>query len=53
VAINDHKSEYSTGHHTKKADILDLKTNDVILAQSKLVTSIVEKLTKKITKIPH
>jgi superoxide dismutase len=53
MPFNDHKSEYSSDHHTKKVDILDLKMNDALLAQSKLLTSIMEELTKRIAKIPQ
>jgi hypothetical protein len=33
MAVNDKKSEHSRGHHTKKSDILELETNDVLLTQ--------------------
>ncbi|AES78141.1 hypothetical protein MTR_7g025070 [Medicago truncatula] len=38
-------------HHTKKGGILELETNDALLGQSKLLTSNVEELTKKMAKI--
>lgn len=51
MEINDKKSEYNRGRHTKKGGILEIKTSDALLAQRKLLTITMEDLTKHTTKI--
>lgn len=53
MEINDKKSEYNRGRHTKKGGILEIKTSDALLAQRKLLTITMEDLTKHTTKIPQ
>lgn len=45
---NDQNLEYNRDHHAKKDGIFELETNDALLAQRKLLTSIVEELTKPV-----
>jgi len=44
MTINDKKSEYNNGFSSKKANILDLDMNDVLLSQSKFCINVVEEL---------
>lgn len=53
MALNDHQSEYKKNHGQRKNRIIELKTNDAMLTQNKFLIQIVEKLTKKLSKLPQ
>lgn len=47
MTLNDHQVQHNRGLSQKNAGIIELGTNDGILAHNKLLTQIVEELTKK------
>ncbi|XP_058727136.1 uncharacterized protein LOC131598568 [Vicia villosa] len=53
MALTDHQVQHNRGTVQKKAGILELGTNDAILAQNKLLTQTVEELTKQLSKLPQ
>lgn len=53
MTLNDHQVHYNRGASQQKAGILELWTNDVILAQNKLLTQTVEELTKQLSTLPQ
>ncbi|XP_058775111.1 uncharacterized protein LOC131649366 [Vicia villosa] len=53
MALTDHQVQHNRGNVQKKAGILELGTNDAILAQNKLLTQTVEELTKQLSKLPQ
>lgn len=52
MAFNDHQVQYNRGTTQGKPGILDLGANGTIIAQNKLLTQIVEELTKQLSKLP-
>lgn len=46
MELNDHQVQHNRGPSQKKSRIIELGTNDVILAHNKLLTQAVEELTK-------
>lgn len=53
MALNDHQGQHNRGPTQKKVGIIELGTNDAILAQNKLLSQKVEELTKKMSKHPQ
>lgn len=53
MALTDHQVQYNRGTAQKKPEMLELGTNDAILAQNKLLTQTVEELTKQLSKLPQ
>lgn len=53
MAFNDHQVQHNRGHLQKKAGIMELRTNEAILEQNKLLSQQVEDLTKKMSKLPQ
>ncbi|XP_058726128.1 uncharacterized protein LOC131597447 [Vicia villosa] len=53
MALTDHQVQHNRGTVQKKAGILELGTNDAILAQNKLLTQTVEELIKQLSKLPQ
>lgn len=51
MALNDHPGQYNRDNPHRKAEISGLGTNSIILAQNKLLTQIVEELTKQLSKL--
>ncbi|XP_020208550.1 uncharacterized protein LOC109793496 [Cajanus cajan] len=52
LASSDHQAEHGR-HQSHKRGIMDLSTNDAILAQNKLLSQQIEALTKQMAKIPQ
>ncbi|XP_020208580.1 uncharacterized protein LOC109793528 [Cajanus cajan] len=52
LASSDHQAEHGR-HKSHKRGVLDLSTNDVILAQNKMLSQQIEALTKQMAKIPQ
>ncbi|XP_020206915.1 uncharacterized protein LOC109791958 [Cajanus cajan] len=52
LASSDHQAEHGR-HQSHKSGVLDLSTNDAILAQNKLLSQQIEAQTKKMAKIPQ
>ncbi|XP_020211727.1 uncharacterized protein LOC109796466 [Cajanus cajan] len=52
LASSDHQAEHGR-HQSHKRGVLDLSTNDAILAQNKLLSQQIEALTKQMAKIPQ
>ncbi|XP_058725956.1 uncharacterized protein LOC131597266 [Vicia villosa] len=53
MALTDHQVQHNRGTVQKKPGVLELGTNDAILAQNKLLTQTVEELTKQLSKLPQ
>ncbi|XP_058774726.1 uncharacterized protein LOC131648998 [Vicia villosa] len=53
MALTDHQVQHNRGAIQKKLRVLELGTNDAILAQNKLLTQTVEELTKQQSKLPQ
>src|SRR4051812_30680185 len=53
MALNDRQSQHDRSPSQRKPGILELNTNDAILAQSKLLSHQVELLTQQMTKLPQ
>lgn len=51
--LNDHQRQHNKGSTQKKAGIIELGTNDAILAQNKLLSQQVEELMKQMSKLPQ
>lgn len=49
--LNNHQVQYNIGTTQRKPRILELSSNDAILVQNKLLTQIVEELTKQLSKL--
>nr|KYP32894.1 hypothetical protein KK1_046308 [Cajanus cajan]KYP32897.1 hypothetical protein KK1_046311 [Cajanus cajan] len=52
LASSDYQAEHGR-HQSHKRGVLDLSTNDAILAQNKLLSQQIEALTKQMAKIPQ
>lgn len=53
MTINDHQVQHNRGLSQKKVGIIELGTNDAILAHNKLLTQTIEELTKQMLKLPQ
>ena len=53
MALNDHQGSHNRGPSQKTPGVLELGTNDAILAQNKLLSQQVELLTKQMSKLPQ
>ncbi|XP_058733363.1 uncharacterized protein LOC131604972 [Vicia villosa] len=53
MARNDHQVQQNRGVSQRKPNIIELGTNDAILAQNKLLFQQVEELTKKMARLPQ
>lgn len=53
MALSELQGQYKINHSPRKTFIIKLNTNDAILAQNKLLTQIVDELTKKLPKLPR
>ncbi|XP_058745924.1 uncharacterized protein LOC131618781 [Vicia villosa] len=53
MALNDLQSQHDRSPSQRKAVVLELNTNDAILAQNKLLSQQVELLTQQMTKLPQ
>lgn len=52
MTLNDHLGQQNINPSYKKSGIIELNTNDVILAHNKLLKQIVDKMTKPLSKLP-
>lgn len=52
ITLNDHRGKYNIKHAERKIKMSELNTNDAILAYNKLLTQIVDELTKQLSKLP-
>ncbi|XP_020238291.1 uncharacterized protein LOC109817457 [Cajanus cajan] len=52
LASSDHQAKHGR-HQSHKRGVLDLSTNDAILAQNKLLSQQIEALTKQMAKVPQ
>lgn len=53
MALSELQGQYNINHSPRKTFIIKLNTNDATLAQNKLLTQIVDELTKKLSKLPQ
>src|SRR4051812_29164474 len=53
MARNDHQVQHNRGVVPKKPGLIELGTNDAILAQNKLLSQQVEELTKQMARLPQ
>ncbi|XP_058761462.1 uncharacterized protein LOC131634855 [Vicia villosa] len=53
MALNDLQTQHDRIQSQRKPGVLELNTNDSILAQNKILSQQVELLTKKMSKLPH
>ena len=53
MARNDHKVQHDRSNVQRKPGVLELGTNDAILAQNKLLSQQVEELTKQMARLPQ
>lgn len=53
MTLNNHQVQSNRGSSQIKIGIIELGTNDAILAQNNLLTQIMEEFTKKLSKIPQ
>src|ERR1043165_2537532 len=53
MALNDLQSQHDRGSSQRKPGVLELNTNDAILAQNKLLSQQVELLTQQMSKLPQ
>ncbi|XP_058725541.1 uncharacterized protein LOC131596820 [Vicia villosa] len=53
MARNDHQVQHNRGVVQKKPRLIELGTNDVILAKNKLLSQQVEELTKQMARLPQ
>ncbi|XP_058733282.1 uncharacterized protein LOC131604883 [Vicia villosa] len=53
MALNDRQSQHDRSPSQRKPGVLELNTNDAIVAQNKLLSHQVELLTQQITKLPQ
>src|SRR4051812_20193736 len=53
MALNDHQGKHNRSALQRKPGVLELNTNDAILAQNKLLTQQVELLTQQMLKLPQ
>ena len=53
MALNDHQGQHNQSVSQKKLGMLELGTNDAILAQNKLLSQQVELLTQQMSKLPQ
>ncbi|XP_058726087.1 uncharacterized protein LOC131597403 [Vicia villosa] len=53
MALNDRQSQHDRSPSQRKPGVLELNTNDAILAQNKLLSHQVELLTQQMTKLPQ
>ncbi|XP_058732692.1 uncharacterized protein LOC131604259 [Vicia villosa] len=53
MALNDRQGNHDRTVRDKKAGILELNNSDALLAQNKLLTSLVELLTQQMSKLPQ
>lgn len=51
MALNNYQVQHNRGSAQRKPWILELGINDAILAQNKLLTQTMEKLTKQLSKL--
>lgn len=53
MTLNNYQVHYNIGSSQRKAGIMELGTNDEMLAQNKLLMQTMEELTKKLSKLPQ
>src|SRR4051812_31816584 len=53
MALNDLQTQHDRSPSQRKSGVLELNTNDAILAQNKILSQQVELLTKKMSKLPQ
>jgi hypothetical protein len=53
MALNDHQGQHDRSPSQRKPGVLELNTNDAILAQNKLLSQQVELLTQQMAKLPQ
>ena len=53
MALNDRQSQHDRSPSQRKPGVLELNTNDAILAQNKLLSQQVELLTQQMAKLPQ
>src|SRR3954466_3842810 len=53
MALNDRQSQHDRSPSQRKPGVLELNTNDAILAQNKILSQQVELLTKQMSKLPQ